>query len=281
MAILNDGRRRARTIAFANQKGGSGKSLCSNLFARILAEAGGRVLVVDCDDQSGNLSSDLDGDKSRPGLAELVRSTMAGEAGDASPFVQAVGSGGSEVDLLCGSTNLASLNVELSSASSIGRERVLANALDRLRSSYDWVVIDTAGDFSELSLAALVATDDVIVPCRATGSSVQGAGTIVTLCQQVAASYNPGLRVAGVVLNDFNRQANVHRDLAGAVERVCEAQGVPLMATRLRHSTKADAIVSYSAGPSELVSGTVRRGLVRDAYDLVDEYLGGIGEGRL
>ncbi len=271
-------RRRARVLTFANQKGGSGKSLGANLFSKILAERGDSVLVVDCDDQAGNLSSDLEADKTLPGLAELVRDAMAGTAETGTGFVQAVSPDGG-IGLLAGSTNLAALNVELSSPGAIGREGLLRRALSRYYDSYDWIVIDTAGDFSVLSLAALVASDDVLVPCRATASSVQGASTIVRLCEQVRDSYNPGLKVAGVFLNDFNAQALVHRDLADMVSRMCEATSTRLMSTRLRHSTKADALVSYSAGIGELAKGTVRRGLVMDAWCLVEEYLSTVGGG--
>ena len=272
-AMGNPSARRARILTFANQKGGSGKSLGANLFAKILAERGDSVLVVDCDDQAGNLSSDLGADKALPGLAELVRATL-GEAPDLpSGYSQTVDAEGA-IDVVAGSTNLAAVNVELSSPGAIGRESVLRRALERYLASYDWVVIDTAGDFSVLSLAALVASDDVLVPCRATASSVQGAATIVRLCEQVRESYNPRLSVVGVFLNDFNSQALVHRDLAGTVARICEASSVRLMSARLRHSTKADALVSYSKGVSELSRGTVRRGLAMDAACLVDEYVG-------
>ena len=270
-----------RVLTLANQKGGSGKSLAANVMSKILAEGGERVLVVDCDEQSGNLTGDLGVERdATAGTAGAVWDVLAGGEPDLGSLAQRAydAPSGGAVDVLAGNDGLASLAVELSKPGAIGRERVVSRALAGAAGRWDRVVIDTAGDFSVLSLAALAASDDVLVPCRPTASSVQGAATICRLAAQVRDSYNPRLRVAGLFLNDVNAQARVHRDISRMVAEVCAAEGVPLMRTRLRHSTKADEIASYAASPAELVRGTVARGLVRDAYDLAGEYLAATGE---
>lgn len=275
---MGDGTR-ARVLTLANQKGGSGKSLAANVISKILAERGRSVLVVDCDEQSGNLTGDMGVERDATGgTAEAISRVLSGAEPDVASLAQRAydAPSGGLVDVLAGTDGLASLAVELSKPGTIGRERVLGRAIEASLPAYDWVVVDTAGDFSVLSLSALVATDDVLVPCRPTSSSVQGASTICHLAEQVRDNYNPRLRLAGLFLNDINPRTRVHRDVSAMVAKVCEAQGVPLMATSLRHSTKADEIASYAAAPSEVMGGTVAHGLVRDSYALVDEYLAGV-----
>lgn len=268
---------RARVITFANQKGGSGKSLAANLFARILSEGDDSVLVVDCDGQTGNLTSDLGVSKEVPerSLASLLDLPTRPKASDVEAAIQPAPDLPG-VSVLAGTESLAAVTTRLSDPSCIGAELCLRRVVEAVSDRFDWVVIDTAGDFTKLSHAALVATDDVLIPCRATASSVQGAKTIIDLVAAVAELNNPRLRVAGVFLNDFNGQAIVHRDIAQAVSSLCSATGTSLMATRLRHSVNADVIATYAKGPGELVRGTVRRGLVRDAYDLVGEYVSSV-----
>lgn len=261
---------RARVVTFANQKGGSGKSLAAYFFANILAERGDRILLVDCDGQEGNVSGDFGADKSDAtrSLCALVTSALDRGALTLVDCVQHVG----RIDVLAGTTDLAALDVRLSAPGTIGSERLLACQLEPALASYDWVLIDTPGDFCQLSLNALVASDEVVIPCRAVMNSVTGAKVIMEAVAATRDVYNPRLRVAGVFLNAFNRQSKVHREVAPMVKALCEQEGVPLMDTRVCNSVTADRATTFALEPSELVSGTVRRGLVRDMYDLVEEF---------
>lgn len=268
--------RPGRVLTFANQKGGSGKSLAAYFFADILAERGERVLVVDCDGQEGNLSGDLGADKSpeAPSLAGLLQAMISRTSPDPVAYVQRL----EFCDLLAGTDALASVDRQLSANSAFGRETFLRRALDPLAGSYDRVIVDTPGDFDTLSLNALVATEDVIVPCHADGSGIRGAATIVEMCEGVRAAYNPALRVSGLFLNDYSRQSTVHRDMADAIASFCASKGVRMFDTRVCHSTNAGKLTTYGMRSEGLVTGTVRRGLVRDMNWLVDEWLGGAGK---
>lgn len=269
------------TLTFANQKGGSGKSLAAYFFADILAERGERVLVVDCDGQSGNLSGDLGADVScgASSLAGYLLARLDGSAAALAEYVQHLES----LDVLAGTEQLNAVDLKLKLNPEGGF--FLRDGLDSVRGAYDHVIVDTPGDFNLLSLNALMATDRVLIPCHADASGIKGAKTILESCEQVNGirrRMGGRLEVVGIFLNDFNAQANVHRDMASTISAFCEASGVRLLGTRVRHSVKAIELTTFGKRAGELLPGTVRRGLVRDMYDLVEEYLsleGDLGDG--
>lgn len=256
-----------KVITFANQKGGSGKSLAANLFAGILTERGYKVLIVDCDEQAGNISSDFGADKSLPGLAQAIQKRKD-PSFDVRSIIQSV----NDIDILVGSKELATVITELKT-NPVGSESVLKRVLKPVMSGYDYVICDTAAGFSPISLAALTMTNDVLIPVRANMSSASGAKQIIDVVNEIKDAYNEDLTIAGVFLNDYNKQTLVHQDFADVVGAICKQEQVKFMSARLRHSTNADKLTSYAYKPSELVKGSVARGLIRDAYELVDEYL--------
>lgn len=186
-------------LAVASQKGGVGKTTTALAIGAAMAEQGRRVLLVDLDPQAGLTSAaGCDPDD----LAENVYSAMLDciEEGrrPRSPGA-CVHALGANLDLLPASTELAAAELELLDVDR--REHVLAEVLAPLRNAYDIVIVDCPPSLSLLTVNALTAAEEVLVPVVPEYLAARGLGLLLDTVERVrTANLNPGLRVAGIVL---------------------------------------------------------------------------------
>ena len=149
-------RQMSRTLAVANQKGGVAKTTTVASLGSALAEAGRKVLLVDLDPQSC-LTFSLGVD---PDAVELsVHDVLLGRVGPAMA-IQPTEDG---IDLLPATIDLAGTEVALLSRP--GREYVLRSALAEVESAYEFVILDCSPSLGVLTLNALTAADEVLIPC--------------------------------------------------------------------------------------------------------------------
>ena len=147
-----------KIIAFANQKGGVGKTTtCVNVSA-YLAAMGKKVLLVDLDPH-GNASSSVGIDKAKD--FKSIYNIMSGENYPEEVIVKTKIDG---FDVLPSNINLAGAEIELVQMDN--RETVLKNILNRLRNIYDFICIDCAPSLGLLTVNALVASDSVLIPMQ-------------------------------------------------------------------------------------------------------------------
>lgn len=190
------GDKRATVLAVATQKGGVGKTTTSVALAAGLARFHGkRVLLVDLDPQGHVTTS----------LRAQVR--LGG-----GPLSEVLGHEGSELDLMdvIAPTEIERLDVtpydpQLAQAEDllgarIGKELVLRDALAAARTWYDVIVLDCPPNLGNLSVNALVAADQVLVPCDPSPLAVNGVHALVRTIGAVASRLNPNLDVLGVLL---------------------------------------------------------------------------------
>jgi len=227
----------ARVIALANQKGGVAKTTTTVNLAAALQELGERVLVVDLDPQ-GNLtmSQGLDPDTIERSMFDvLVRSLPIEE------IIEKV-----ELHVAASSIDLA--GAELALASMIGRERALEKALAPVRSRYDYILIDTPPSLGLLTVNALTASQDVIVPVQCEYLSLRGLVQLQNTLSMIRENLNPEVDIRGILPTMYDGRTLHCRE---AVEMLIENFGDRVFQARIRKTVRyAEAPV---AGSSVLV----------------------------
>jgi len=179
---------KAKVIAFANQKGGVAKTTTTLNLAAAFVEEGHRVLCVDMDPQ-GNLtmSQGIDPD----GLERSMYDVLVHDL----PILEVVRS--REVDIACASIDLA--GAEIAMSTKIGRERSLDKALRPIREIYDFVCIDTPPSLGLLTINALTAADQVIVPVQCEYLSMRGLIQLQNTLSMIQENLNPNVVIAGIL----------------------------------------------------------------------------------
>ena len=185
---------RVRTIAVMNQKGGVGKTTTVANLAASLARRGHSVWALDLDPQC-HLSLHFDVDAApATTLYEVLVDELA-IAGAARAVTD-------RLTVVPGSVDLAGVETELAAAP--GRERRLANQLAS-HVDADVVLIDCPPSLGLLTLNALAAADEVLIPLQPHFLALQGLGQLLQTVSLVAERINPRLRVSGVLLCMFER----------------------------------------------------------------------------
>jgi chromosome partitioning protein len=199
----------AVTVCVANQKGGVGKTTTAISLAAGLAALGARVLLVDLDPQ-GNASTGL-GVRIAEGEPSTYGVLVDGDA--LQPALQ-----GTEIEglsLLASSLDLAGAEVELVPAFS--REHRLERALEPVRDSFDVVLVDCPPSLGLLTINALVAADEVLVPIQCEYYALEGLSQLLRTVELVSDNLNRRLRVGGVVLTMFDGRTNLSQQVVEEV----------------------------------------------------------------
>ena len=201
----------ARIVAFANQKGGVGKTTTAVSTAVLLARQGYRVLLVDIDPQ-GNATSSLGVDKQDlfySGYDVLVEQIPVGQAVAVTDR--------RNLDLVPATAALAGAEVELVEVAA--RERRLASALAPVRNRYQVILIDCPPSLGMLTVNALTAATDVIVPIQCEFLALEGVSQLVTTIDLVKRQLNPGLDVLGVLMTMFDARTRLSAHVVEEVRR--------------------------------------------------------------
>ncbi len=204
-----------RRIAFMNQKGGVGKTTTTVNLAAALAEQGRRVLLIDLDPQAhATLHLGID-----PGALDAsVYDLLLDE--DIAP-AEALLHARPNLALLPAEVNLAAAENEL--VETPGRRHRIRRILDELGSAYDIALLDCPPSLGLLTLNALAAAREVVVPMQSHFLALQGLGKLLETVQLVAADLNPDLRVAGVILCMHDENTNHAREVVADLEQFFEA----------------------------------------------------------
>jgi chromosome partitioning protein len=235
-----------QVIALANQKGGVAKTTTTLNLGVALAERGKRVLAVDLDPQSNlTMSQGIDPDDLERSMFDvLVHKTPIEDI-----IVQR------EVDLAVASIDLA--GAELAMSSMIGRERALQKALLPLRSTYEYVLVDTPPSLGLLTINALTAADSVIVPVQCEYLSLRGLIQLENTLSMIRENLNPDVRIRGILPTMFDGRTLHSRE---AVEILQENFGTLVFETRIRKTIRyAEAPVKGTSVLKYDSNGTAAR----------------------
>jgi chromosome partitioning protein len=200
----------ARVIAVANQKGGVGKTTTVLNLGSALQKEGKRVLLVDLDPQAA-LSASLAPPQTKP--SNTVYQVLLSQA----PVGQAIRKGGNGPDLVPADLDLAAAELELSAE--MGRERILADALAPVKERYDFILIDCPPSLGLLTVNALVAAGEVLIPLQCEYMAMRGLGSLLRTVEKVKAKLNPSLEVAGILVTMYNGRTLHGQEVLDEVRR--------------------------------------------------------------
>lgn len=188
-----------KTIVFANQKGGVGKTTSAVNIAAALGIKGKRTLLVDFDPQA-NASSNVGVRKPQVTTYDIVIGRRS--ASDA-----IIKTGFKNLDVIPSGMALAAAEFELADLES--RHSRLKNALEPIKDSYDYAIIDCPPSLGLLTLNALSAGDGVVIPMQCEYFALEGLSQIMMTVKQVKKLYNPTLSLTGILITMYNGRLNL------------------------------------------------------------------------
>ena len=199
-----------RKIAVLNQKGGVGKTTTVVNTAAALANMGHRTLVIDLDPQA-HLTTHLgvNPDEIQTGSYRVLTQSAGVEA---------------EIMLVRPNLWLLPANIDLVGAESelvsvVGRETILGEALAGLDDKFDYIIIDCAPSLGLLTLNALAAVDEIMIPLQPHFLALQGLGKLLQTVTLVNKRINPALKVKWVLLCMFEACASLPNEVKADIEK--------------------------------------------------------------
>ncbi|HEY8420062.1 MAG TPA: AAA family ATPase [Clostridia bacterium] len=249
-----------KIIAFANQKGGVGKTTtCINMSAYLTA-MGKKVLAVDLDPQ-GNTTSGLGIEKSK-----LSKSIYNALMGDCSIDDVIAPTGVDNLDIIPSNIDLAGAEVEMVYMEQ--REKLLQGVLNKLKNTYDYICIDCPPSLGLLTINALTACDSVIIPIQSEFFALEGLSQLMNTIKLVKKHLNPTIEIDGVLLTMFDGRSNLVNSVADEIykyfgNKVFEVKiprnvrlgeapsyGLPIM----QYDPKSSGALSYQAFTEEYLT---------------------------
>jgi chromosome partitioning protein len=201
-----------RIYAFANQKGGVGKTTTTVNLGAYLAHAGRAVLIIDVDPQA-NATSSLGVD-----ATTLVQSLYDVLIGRASLADVIIGTALPRLDLAPSAPALAGAEVEM--VPMLAREHLLRKALEGVATHYDYVLMDCPPSLGLLTINALTAaTHGVVVPIQCEYLALEGLGRLWHTIQLVREHLNPQLTISGMVLTMYDPRTNLAGQVVSEVRK--------------------------------------------------------------
>lgn len=244
-------------ITVACQKGGSSKTSTCAAIAQALTYKGKSTLLIDLDAQ-GSASLIYGADEGGTGgtyslitgqapAEDLIQETPAGKIIPASPL-------------------LDRLDIELNNKP--GRDSFLKAGIEPIKDKFDFILIDTAPGLGTCLVQALTACDLVIIPLLCDPQALQGLHQVTETIEQVKKYCNPGLKIAAVVLTQYQARATLTRQYESLIAEQCQAMGLTLANTRIR---RAIALQEAQASRESLYSYNAKSNPAIDYLALCEE----------
>lgn len=212
-------------ITIAAQKGGVSKTTTAATISQALTFKGKRTLLIDLDAQ-GSASLIYGADEGGTGGSySLIMGKTPGKA-----LIEQTPAG----NIIPASPLLDRLDIELNNKP--GRDSLLKASLEPLKGDFDFILIDTAPGLGTALVQALTAADMVIIPLLCDPQALQGLHQVKETIEEVKKYCNPALRIAAVVLTQYQARATLTRQYEGLIKEQCQEMGLHFAETRIRQA---------------------------------------------
>jgi chromosome partitioning protein len=259
-----------KVIFIGSRKGGVGKTTTTASLGFGLAKRGKRVLLIDADSQhSLTVSLGLREPERLPFtlasvMTRLINETEFDPTADLSHYSDGVDTRVEALDLLPANNSLA--GIELALAPLIGRETVLRQYIDKVKSLYDFIIIDTSPTLDLLTINALAAADGVIIPVCPKFLDVKGLELLLRSVAQIKRQINPALAIDGILFTMTDRRSAHARQM---IDGVSDAYGgnIKIFGQSVPNSVRAAECAALGVS----IFNHDPRGKVAAAYDAFTE----------
>ena len=232
-----------RSIAIINQKGGVGKTTTAVNVSAALARDGQNVLLVDLDPQShATMHLGIELGPNDPSVYDVMVHQAA--------LADAARTAADRLVVIPAHIDLVGAEVEL--AAHAERETMLARTLRPYQQGFDFCIVDCAPSLGLLTINALAAVEEVIIPLQPHFLALQGLGRLLDTVSLVRQALNPTLRISSVVLCMYERGTRLAQEVTEDVARFLEdAQpddpwfGARILATPIRRNIKLAECPSF------------------------------------
>ncbi|MCT4623207.1 MAG: AAA family ATPase [Schleiferiaceae bacterium] len=239
-----------KVVAIANQKGGVGKTTTAVNLAASLGVLEKSVLLIDADPQA-NATSGLgfDPENVTMGTYQAIEHEAA-----IKDIVQKTET--PNVDLLPAHLDLVAIEIEL--VDKDHREYMLKQAIEGVKDSYDYIVIDCAPSLGLITLNALTAADSVIIPIQCEYFALEGLGKLLNTVRKVQQLHNPDLEIEGLLLTMYDSRLRLSNQVVDEVRTHFEKMVFETIITRNVRLSEApsfgESIVMYDAASTGAVN---------------------------
>jgi len=222
-----------KTVVFANQKGGVGKTTTASNLGAYIAEAGKKVLLIDFDPQ-GNLSSSVGAKSSLAGIYEAINGKVqVKDVIQKTPVTN--------LFIASSSINLTGANVEL--VDKDDRAYYLRNVLAPVKDDFDFIFIDCPPSLGILTLNGLAAADAVIIPLQCEYFALEGLSLLLETVKRIQEGINRKLEVGGILFTMYDSRTRLANDV---VQEVCGYFGKKVFKTIIPRNVRLSEAPSHS-----------------------------------
>lgn len=247
-----------KIITLASLKGGVAKTTTTALLGYGLFHRGFKVLLVDMDSQR-NLSKWVNAKyEDVPTSFEVLTGECTAE--DAIQHLDCF-------SIIPGSNLLSKAEIALPLT---GKLKRLKRALKDVKDKFDYVVIDTGPNLGILTVNALIAADEVIVPSIAAAFSIEGFLDLYSLISDIRIDDNPDLEIKGVLITMYTPRTNIANKLATTIEEINEKYGVKTFESRIRASVSVLESQTFRFDIFDVLPNNI---VATDFNQFLDEYL--------
>ena len=233
-----------KIIAIANQKGGVGKTTTTINLAASLGVLEKKVLLIDADPQA-NASSGLgiDVESVENGTYRLLEHSITTQEA-------IVATKSPNVDIIPAHIDLVAIEIELVDKEE--REYMLKKAINSLKESYDYILIDCAPSLGLLTLNALTASDSVIIPIQCEYFALEGLGKLLNTIKSIQKIHNSSLDIEGLLLTMYDSRLRLSNQVVEEVKKHFDKMVFKTIIQRNVRLGEApsygESIISYDAG---------------------------------